>query len=336
MKKLLCGLIISVLMLNINSIKAESKNINCNAPVKASITRSPQTIDNLVRNYKNDVKIVFSDIDKTVIVVEGEKFSVTPSKNLIKAVKKLKKANIPLIFATGRSYGEAAEVIKKIGSDNAYIVTQQGAEIFNSKGQLIYQSSINYTDAIAMLNEIECYMSQSKMDSKVLVFVGGKSYAKGDFKIPSKWEKSVIIKSYGELGQDSMVSKILIYEANPDRLKLLQADLKKKFPNFPIDLGTSVFCEINAPNVSKGTAVKIIAQKFNVDLKNSAVIGDSENDLSMVSEVKKSGGLTICVGNAMSALKEKCDYMTLSVNDDGFAKAMDIILENNAFLKSRK
>ncbi len=64
-------------------------------------------------------------------------------------------------------------------------------------------------------------------------------------------------------------------------------------------MGAHCFCTVTGPTAIKGEAVKRLAKTLNVDLKNAAVFGDAENDISMLKLVKEKGGLSVVVGNAM-------------------------------------
>ena len=48
-------------------------------------------------------------------------------------------------------------------------------------------------------------------------------------------------------------------------------------------------------------------------------IGDQNNDIALL----QAGGLKIAMGNATDELKEIADYITDSVYEDGFVKAME-------------
>lgn len=68
------------------------------------------------------------------------------------------------------------------------------------------------------------------------------------------------------------------------------------------------YYEIFHKNASKGNALSKLCDRFGIDLKNVAAIGDNENDLSMLSVVGKSAA----AGNAPDSVKEKADVVTCS------------------------
>ncbi len=74
-------------------------------------------------------------------------------------------------------------------------------------------------------------------------------------------------------------------------------------------------------NVNKGRALKFIAEKLGIDVKDFAAIGDSENDIEML----KVAGFGIAVANADEKLKEIADLVTPSENGDGVVEALEFL-----------
>jgi len=74
-------------------------------------------------------------------------------------------------------------------------------------------------------------------------------------------------------------------------------------------------------NVSKGRALKFIADKLGLDVKDFVAIGDSENDIEML-EV---AGFGVAVANADLKLKEVADLVTSKPNGDGVVEALEFL-----------
>jgi hydroxymethylpyrimidine pyrophosphatase-like HAD family hydrolase len=54
-----------------------------------------------------------------------------------------------------------------------------------------------------------------------------------------------------------------------------------------------------------------------------AVIGDMQNDLPMFAK----SGLSFAMGNAADDVKSRATHVTASNEEDGFAKAMEVVLK---------
>ena len=76
--------------------------------------------------------------------------------------------------------------------------------------------------------------------------------------------------------------------------------------------------EVMNKGVSKGNAVKILADYYGINSQQVICIGDSENDLSMI----KYAGLGVAMGNGNQAVKDAAQYITDSNNCDGVAKVI--------------
>lgn len=74
-------------------------------------------------------------------------------------------------------------------------------------------------------------------------------------------------------------------------------------------------------DVSKGKALKFVAEKLGLDVESFAVIGDSENDIEMF-EV---AGFGIAVANADERLKDFADLVTPSPDGDGVSEALQFL-----------
>ncbi len=74
-------------------------------------------------------------------------------------------------------------------------------------------------------------------------------------------------------------------------------------------------------NVSKGKALKFIAERLGIDLKDVVAIGDSENDIDMF-EV---AGIGVAVANADVRLKMVADIVTSKPNGDGVVEALEFL-----------
>lgn len=302
------------------------------APVPPVIkpTTAPLPIEQLQGHFKNKIKIIFSDIDGTLIPFNKTATSWAAPESVKQSVPKLKKANIPLVLITGRAYPEVKQLATSIGSENSYIITMQGAEIFNPQGKIIYKDYISNQDFHRIIKDAEVFNRLYGSRSPVYFIVDGQYYSFDNIKFPYMWQKKTVIKSFAELKPNAQPSKIEIYESNPKKMKLIQAYFKKTYPNYHVDLGADVYLSITGATATKGEAVKKLAGILGVDLKNTAVFGDAENDISMLKAVKDKGGLAVAVGNAMQKTKDNANFVAAPVTQDGFAKAVDKIIKNNA------
>lgn len=87
----------------------------------------------------------------------------------------------------------------------------------------------------------------------------------------------------------------------------------------------SYYLDITPPGQNKGTFVQAMARRLGISTDAVATIGDMHNDVAMF-EVS---GLSFAMGNASDEVKQRARRVTASNEEDGFAKAMDVILRDN-------
>jgi Cof subfamily protein (haloacid dehalogenase superfamily) len=87
----------------------------------------------------------------------------------------------------------------------------------------------------------------------------------------------------------------------------------------------SYYLDITPPGCDKGTFVQWIAKRLDISTDAVATIGDMQNDLAMF----KKSGLSIAMGNATDDVKRSATLVTTSNENEGFARAMEMILKRN-------
>ena len=86
----------------------------------------------------------------------------------------------------------------------------------------------------------------------------------------------------------------------------------------------SYYLDITPPAVNKGTFVRTIARRLGISTDLVVTIGDMQNDLAMF----RVSGTSFAMGNASDEVKRQATHVTASNEEDGFAKAMETILDS--------
>jgi len=87
----------------------------------------------------------------------------------------------------------------------------------------------------------------------------------------------------------------------------------------------TIYIDIVEENTSKGNAVKHFSEIFNIPFENRIAIGDDNNDLYMFEQC----GYKVAMGNALIPVKEIADYITDTNNNDGVAKFIEKLIDEN-------
>lgn len=73
----------------------------------------------------------------------------------------------------------------------------------------------------------------------------------------------------------------------------------------------------------KKQGIEDVLQHYHIPSSEAACVGDGENDLSMF----EACGIRVAMGNACESLKQKAQYVTADIDQDGLAKAIAYIDE---------
>ena len=84
----------------------------------------------------------------------------------------------------------------------------------------------------------------------------------------------------------------------------------------------SYYLDVTPPGHDKGTFVETMARRLGIPTDAVATIGDMQNDLPMFA----TSGLSFAMGNATDDVKSRATHVTASNEDDGFAKAIEFVL----------
>jgi Cof subfamily protein (haloacid dehalogenase superfamily) len=87
----------------------------------------------------------------------------------------------------------------------------------------------------------------------------------------------------------------------------------------------SYYLDITPPGVDKGTFVQTMAHRLGISTDAVATIGDMQNDLAMF----RVSGASFAMGNATDDVKRQATHVTASNEDEGFAKAMEMVLASD-------
>ena len=90
-------------------------------------------------------------------------------------------------------------------------------------------------------------------------------------------------------------------------------------PELYIVKSTPYFCEISNSEAKKSCAVEFLQNYWGLKKDEILCIGDQNNDI----ELLKVGGIAVAMGNATDELKSVANYVTDTIDNDGFVKAIE-------------
>ncbi len=259
------------------------------------------------------IKMVATDIDGTLLKWS---FDYTPE---VKAtIKKLQKKGIKVVLVTGRMHCAALGIAKELGITEP-IVSYQGGMIkeFYKCDDVLMRCDMDSEKAIEIIDWAH------RNDVHINLYMDDILYVEKDSDTIRKYTDARFI-DYHVCKFDKLkiknVNKILAIDFNDaDRVTGWVRDLSKLYPDLYIIKSTPYFCEIASKNATKGSAVEFLANKWGIKQNEILAIGDQDNDI----ELLKAGGIKVAMGNSTDDLRACADYITDTVDNNGWVKAVE-------------
>ncbi|TZE80894.1 Cof-type HAD-IIB family hydrolase [Calorimonas adulescens] len=270
-------------------------------------------------------KLVAMDMDGTLL--NSDKF--ISEKNMY-VLDRIRNLGIKIAFCTGRLFLSARAYAKLLGG-NVFIISCNGAYITDEKFNEIAIHRIPVDEALKLVDvcrKFDVYyyfFDKTKIYSEKKVYRQS-VYLKGNELFPEEDRTEFVIcsdlKALIKRGNIDML-KFVIIDDNNDKLMKVRDELCRL--NLEVSSSLSINIEVTAQDVNKGRGLKELADFIGVDMAETIAVGDSENDIPML----KIAGFSIAMGNARDDVKAMADYITVSEDADGVAKALNkIILED--------
>lgn len=256
------------------------------------------------------IKLVATDIDGTILIPEGEF-----TQGVKKCIKELCEKGIKVVLVTGRMHAAASLIAKDLGLETP-VVSYQGGLIKNN-GETLYQrclTKVQTEKILAWAKEekihINLYNDDILFSEKVCPEIT---------RYCNNLHTKYTIKPFCEIEKTRINKLLAIDYENPERINRYEKELPQIFPELYIVKSTPYFLEFSNPEGSKYCAVKYLQSLWGLKDEEILTIGDQNNDIALL----KAGGVKVAMGNATEELKEIADYITDSVYEDGFVRAME-------------
>ena len=257
------------------------------------------------------IKMVATDIDGTIL-----KWSFQFSPEVKKCIKELDENGIKVVLVTGRMHSSAVPVAQELGLHTP-IVSYQGGLIKDANGKTLYQKDLRPDYAKKIIKWAR------KNNVHLNLYLDDKLYVEKDNDFVKRYTDGKFV-TYTVCSFDDLViknvNKLLAIDYNDaSRVTGWVTELQKKYPELYIVKSTPYFCEIGSPDAKKSNGVKFLAERWGIKQDEILTIGDQDNDI----ELLKAGGVRVAMGNATPELKACADYITETVENDGFVKTME-------------
>ena len=261
------------------------------------------------------IRLVGIDVDGTLVGSSGEVSAI-----VWQAAQRARDAGIHLALCSGRpACGVALEYARQLDPQGWHIF-QNGASVLNlASGE---------TRSIALSEtSVQTLVTRARRTGELLEL-----YSDRDF----------VIESTGQWARDHADLLGVPFEPRPFEslrgkivraqwmVELSQADAFRHSPDPELEVAVSssplmprtAFVGMTRAGVSKGSAIRSVAQAMGIDVADIMYVGDADNDLPALRTV----GHPVAMGNASASVLGLASRVVAEVDADGLAQALDIAI----------
>lgn len=263
-------------------------------------------------------KLLAVDMDGTLLTDDLELLDST-----IDVIQQAAAKGVAITIATGRMHASAKQFAEKL-KINVPLITYQGALIQDLDAEKVIYERLIPSDISVKLIEIA-----EERGIHFQVYQDDLLYGAVDNERLQGYAEKTKVAYQVEPDLRKLAVKGFtkaIYIGEPDYLEGMQEELREQFgESAHITKSTPYFLEVTHPEANKGAALRYLAKTMGIDLSETIGIGDNYNDLELVSVA----GLGVAMGNAVDALKNKADYITLTNNEEGVKHVIEKFILNS-------
>lgn len=270
---------------------------------------------------KKEIKLIALDLDGTLLTTD-KKLTDYSREILAKAIAQ----GCEVVVASGRPISAIPKELLEFPGTR-YVVSANGARIVDLKEKkTLYENLIPVETAAKVLDVLAEY------DDIYEIFVDGIGYTKADgmarleeyFSNPAMREYMVETR----IPVEDVKATLYQYNKPLDKVQgIFHSREEKKpaakqlaeIPGLEVTGAFGFNHEINAAGTSKGLALKKLGELIGVGVGEMMACGDGMNDYDMLQTV----GLSVAMVNGHPEVKEMADYVTVSNDEDGVAKAIE-------------
>lgn len=273
------------------------------------------------------MKLFVSDLDKTLLNTDH----LISAENM-EALEELSDMGYELCIASGRAYNDILNKMKKFRK-NIVIIALNGAQVFDSNGELIFSNPlknkenlntiIEYCEKEKLIYHLYCkntvYSRLYPTMMKQLYCLSSSKFSDIDRIINSMqiyynvfYSNNIIsdVQMAEDIINKEDIFKLEIFSEKKSILDNISAMLTE---DLTYSSSTPRNIEITNKGINKGVALLQLCDYLNIKLSNIVAIGDNFNDYEML----KIAGKSIAMENAEEKIKDICDYVTLNSDNSG-------------------
>lgn len=263
---------------------------------------------------------LFFDVDGTLVWVdpanipEGEDFTkILPTSGVLDAIGRLRERGHHAYVCTGRPLSMVSDALVAAGFDG--VISAAGSCV-SLGGEVVHETLIDSELAAELIRLVLAVDTTVMFESRETPLVVSRTLeavpAFPDMPVAHSLEEALGLAPelrFCRFTQPGMLKAPSIM-GDARLCELVEA-------NFDVcDMGLA--SEYSQRGVTKASGIAKVLELEGLEVAGTFAFGDSENDLPMFDAVETK----VAMGNAMPVLKERADYVTDHVKDDGVVHAL--------------
>ena len=257
-------------------------------------------------------QLITLDLDDTLLNKEHCLSAAT-----VAVIKTLKERGLIVNVATGRMLVSALPLINQLALSGP-MITYNGAYIKDvSSGEVIYQKLLEES----MAREVIDFCIKKKMH--LHLYQGDQWYVAEENREVLLYQRIAGVKARAVTDLKKFlngpVTKLLIVETDEERQQDYYRLLRERFDSrVSVTDSKKIYIEIMARGVSKGNALRIVAEQLGIAREKVVAIGDGRNDLAMI----EWAGLGIAMAGSPPEVQAAADLIAPPHDQDGVARVL--------------
>ena len=275
-----------------------------------------------------EIKLIATDLDGTFLGTGGQ--VLEPN---LKAIKAAQEKGIMVCACSARLWALGKHLVHRCGFDPIAILNGGATIVDCPTGNIIYRKGLNaehYEDMLRIAISFGAMVQSWGHD-----FIG--LYG------PTMGERGILnIKNYTN-PESEMHCEVRVYDSIDGMIKGCR-EVANQILLFPgkeyvdavrtellkvceveVTSSSAMVVDITTPGVTKGEALRKLAEYLRIEPEHIMAIGDGLNDVGMLNFA----GLKVAVGNSEESLKSVADHVVAKNVDCGFAQAVyDLVLKS--------
>ncbi|MDP4098887.1 Cof-type HAD-IIB family hydrolase [Paenibacillus sp. P96] len=283
------------------------------------------------------MKLIAVDLDGTLLNADSRISAVNAA-----AVRKAQECGIIVAIATGRAVYDVQEKLKEAGLTMP-IISANGAAVHDEQNRLLASYPMDRSQGFSVLDWLEqndyyyevmtdqaifspqqghqiltiemdrVLSANPEITLKELIYATEKQYSQAGI---------VPVASYLHIPKEAEIYNILAFSFEEHKLEKGRSRFRHD-SSLTMVISSDRNFEVEDIRASKGNALSYLANHLGVSMEETVAIGDSYNDISMLT----SAGKGIAMGNAHDEIKLLCDEVTLTNTENGVAHAIEHLLK---------